>query len=316
MSKGGGQTTQESKVTVPEEFKGLIFGPSGGVGGGGAGGAVGFDGAHGPAGRSQIGKGRFSDKGVVGRTLDEQQAQQNAVRDASILEGFGGILPEAQRMFLEGSLAAEPVQGQTTLDALEARKNLAGQFETDFLPNIQDIFSSFGERSGSIADIATEGLERQLTRNTLPTIGEGAIQAGQFGSSRQGIAEGLATAEANRDIADVRAQILQRGAQTQMQFAPQLMQLLGLPSQLLGETGAAEDQFAGQQSESQFENLLRLAQLVQGFVPGSNQTQISTAPKTSPFQTLMGGALALGGLGVGGPAGAAGGTLLGNLLSP
>jgi hypothetical protein len=225
------------------------------------------------------------------------------------LSGFGGIIPDALSLYREGSLAPKPTQSDATLAALAGREQLAGKLENEFLPTVQDVFGSFGDRQKSIAEFATEGLQRQLQRNTLPKIGEGALQAGQFGSSRQGIAEGLATAEANRDIAETRANILQQGAQAQLAYAPQMMQLLGIPSQLLGEVGAARDTFNEQQTTLDFQNLLRLSQLIQGFIPGSNQTVIETAPKTSPLSTIAGLGLAIGGMGVSG-----GGTLLGNFL--
>lgn len=46
----------------------------------------------------------------------------------------------------------------------------------------------------------------QLTRNWLPQIRSGAIGAGQYGGSRQGIAEGLAMGEASKALANSAAQ--------------------------------------------------------------------------------------------------------------
>ena len=43
---------------------------------------------------------------------------------------------------------------------------------------------------------------RNLERGTIPGITQGAVDAGQSGSSRQGIAEGLARSEAQRDMMD------------------------------------------------------------------------------------------------------------------
>lgn len=45
-----------------------------------------------------------------------------------------------------------------------------------------------------------------LTRDALPSIGSGAVAAGQYGGSRQGIAEGLAVGEGARALADANAQ--------------------------------------------------------------------------------------------------------------
>lgn len=51
-----------------------------------------------------------------------------------------------------------------------------------------------------------QNIQRQMTdnlqRNILPGIGRGAVAAGGYGGSRQGIAEGLAIGETNRGIGD------------------------------------------------------------------------------------------------------------------
>lgn len=279
MSGGGEQSTTNS-VAIPQEFQDIIFGGNPLVRG---------------SGTPQI-------PGLLFANQDQ------AIEGGS----FGGILPSAIDLFQSESLAV-PTFGETSQEALVAQRGFADNLSTNFLPNIQDIFSSFGEGTGNLADIATEGLQRQLQRNTLPTIGEGAIQAGQFGSSRQGIAEGLATAEANRDIADVRAQILQQGAKTQLGFAPLIAQLLGIPSSVLSNIGATEDAASREASESSFSNLLRLAQLVQGFIPGASQTQITEGGGPSKLQSAAGGAAT--GAAIGGPTGAAIGGIAGLLLA-
>jgi hypothetical protein len=51
-------------------------------------------------------------------------------------------------------------------------------------------------------------------KNNLNTIGDGAISAGAFGGSRQGVAEGVAAAENARQVGDLSAQIRAQGFDT------------------------------------------------------------------------------------------------------
>lgn len=54
---------------------------------------------------------------------------------------------------------------------------------------------------------ALTGVNKNLTRNILPSIRSDAINAGQSGSSRHGIAEGLALSDANQTAADLASQM-------------------------------------------------------------------------------------------------------------
>ena len=260
MSKGGGQPqTQTTEASIPDAFYPYIFGtaaPQRPTGGGG-----GF--LPTPTGFLVN---ALSGGGGSGGGRSQGEMLTNSINPSQ------GVLPNAVDLFQRGMLAPTPSFGESTLDSITKGKELVGQYEGQFLPQVQGIFDSFGEQAGGIADIATATLQRQLERNTLPSIGQGALAAGMTGSSRQGIAEGLATAEANRDITDARAKILFAGADRQLGFAPQLAQLLGMPTQLLGQIGAQEDQIANATNEAEFQNLLRYAQLIQGFIPGATQT--------------------------------------------
>jgi hypothetical protein len=54
----------------------------------------------------------------------------------------------------------------------------------------------------SQGDAITRTATNNLNRNILPGIGAGAVAAGGYGGSRQGIAEGLAIGETNKGITD------------------------------------------------------------------------------------------------------------------
>lgn len=208
-----------------------------------------------------------------------------------VVFGGNGIIPQAQALQRKGELSVTPQFGATSQQALEQQRDFAGQLGTELIPQIQSLFSGFGDQADGIADVATENMREQLERNVIPTIEQGATQAGQFGSSRHGIVEGLARAEAEKNISDKRAEILFAGADRQLGYAPQLAQLLGMPTSILAGVGSAEDQLATAEGEHKFENLLRLSQLTQGFIPGANQTQVTKGGGPSKLAGAAGGAL-------------------------
>lgn len=61
------------------------------------------------------------------------------------------------------------------------------------------------------ANAITQNVTDNLKNNVLPGISSGAVAAGGFGGSRQGIAEGLAMQGANRDIANAQANLYGQG---------------------------------------------------------------------------------------------------------
>jgi hypothetical protein len=66
-----------------------------------------------------------------------------------------------------------------------------------------------------IAGIGTD-ISNNLTQNILPQLRSGAVASGQYGSSRQGIAEGLAVQSANQQLANQSANV-RSGAYQQAQ---------------------------------------------------------------------------------------------------
>lgn len=252
MSKGGGEETTTT-AEIPEEFKQFIFG----------------------APPPSTGGGFFS----------------QAFQPPDLTGGFGGVIPEALDLFGRGALAPEPIFGDVSQQGQAQQLDLASLLSGSFLPQLQETFSSLGPGSETIADFATQQLQDQLERDVLPSLSQAAINAGQFGSSRQGIAEGIAQSESARNIAGIRASILQQGAQQQLAFAPQLAQLLGLPAGIVSGVGAQQDVLAQGQQGNEFQNLLRLAQLIQGFIPGATQTTITEGGGTSALGGAAGGAL-------------------------
>lgn len=60
---------------------------------------------------------------------------------------------------------------------------------------------------GGYMDAATRPINQSLTESQLPSIRGSAVQTGNFGSSRQGIAEGLASGRASQAIGDTTSKI-------------------------------------------------------------------------------------------------------------
>lgn len=77
-------------------------------------------------------------------------------------------------------------------------QNMTGNFSSldPYSPNAQNQYL------GSSVQAGLDQITNNLTRNILPSVGSGAMSAGQYGGSRQGIAEGLALSDANKQATD------------------------------------------------------------------------------------------------------------------
>jgi hypothetical protein len=75
-----------------------------------------------------------------------------------------------------------------------------------------------------MVDAMRQGYTDNLQRNLLPSLKSGAVDAGQTGSSRQGIAEGLALGESNRDAAMQEAMMRGNAYDTDLNWKMQIAQ--------------------------------------------------------------------------------------------
>jgi len=158
----------------------------------------------------------------------ETQAQQQALGVA------GGLSP-----FIQGA------QG-------------AGQFltSTDILSPETNPFLA------QTAEAATRPIFQNLTEQILPNIRGGAVGAGGFGGSRQGIAEGIASRGALQAAGDVSGDIFSQGFGQSLQallqglqLAPQTAGLGLIPGQIMGDVGR-EQRLAPLEQLAQFQSLL------------------------------------------------------------
>lgn len=179
-------------------------------------------------------------------------------------------------------------------------------------------------------------LTENLTQNVLPNVRNQAVAGGQYGGSRQGIAEGLATQSFNNAAGDVVSNILGTAYSSGLENAtraqaigPTVLGSTSYPGALLSAVG---DQNYNQQQAQLSDTINRYyqeqllpflaAQEAAGVafgIPAGNTTTNAQVPGTSSNGLLqgLGGAAAGAGLGgmVGGPWGAAIGAGLGGIGS-
>lgn len=187
-------------------------------------------------------------------------------------------------------------------------------------------------------DASVRPITQNLTQTELPAIRQEAVQTGNFGGSRQGIAEGLASGRASQAIGDTSAKLAQNEYETNINAQLKALGLLptiqGAQTQPAQTTSAVGDvrqalsqaQLGENVNNFNYDQLApflqskELLSLVQG-LPGGTTTSTGNVPQTSPVMSSLGGAASgatLGSLlfpGVGTAAGAGIGALLPFLLN-
>lgn len=294
MSKGSQPATQTQNVQIPDEFKAWVFGP------GMYGGSQGSGGSGSSGAQKAASKGLF---GLVPKLFSSGGSSSPATKPQFMTAGFEGILPMGLKLAKDGLLSPTNMKSETTGQAQQSSRDLIDQLNNEFLPNVQGIFDRVGNRdlvnSQQTQDViaaSTRPIQEQLMRYAIPSTQDSAIAAGQLGSSRQGIAEGLARSDANNQMGDIASRIAFGALQEQLagermalQFSPQLMQMMGMPTTLLSELGQNEEYYDLESRSGQSRNLQSLAALLQGFIPGANTSTTSQAQRTG--NEKLGGAL-------------------------
>jgi hypothetical protein len=198
-------------------------------------------------------------------------------------------------------------------------------------PDALDITKNPG-LAGNI-EAATRPIEQQLTESTLPAIRDSAEKSGNFGSSRQGIAEGLASGRASQAIGDATSGIVSKAYDTNVNAQLKALGLLpstvgtqttgDLTTSNVGDVRQGMSQALLGQDVSNF-NYDQLAPYLQSKdimslltgLPGGTTQTTSSGPQKNPLTSALGGAAAGASLGsMFGPVGTAGGAGLGTLLS-
>jgi hypothetical protein len=251
-------------------------------------------------------------------TLDPAltSASKDAITGAQDLFGQGtqGIFQDSRIADLDALITAGQQQQlsqipsftQQTQDLQTSFANLLANDPND--PLVQARINDFSNIVGD-----------QFNRVILPGIAGGATSVGQSGSSRQGIAEGLASGEAATAIARGVNDLLANQQQTSLaasSVAPTIFSQQFMPGDIqsqIGQARTARDQAELQDFIQQFEaprraelqNLTEFTNLLRNnpLTGAVTTTATGTTAEGSPLQGILGTASTIGGLFQGGPNG-------------
>ena len=220
-----------------------------------------------------------------------------------------GVLPTAEKLYKDNKLSPTPTKSSTTSTAENMALNTANQLQNIWLPQFQNLYKDMSNQqqlSGSqqltdAMNAATSDLKSQYANVIAPTIEDAALSAGQFGGSRQGIAEGLAKSELDKNILNTNAQ-LQYGALAQDiqnrlagqqlagSYSSTLANLMRIPTTLYSQVGNARDTYADAVNAAPAANLLNYAEIVRSMLPGTNSATTTSGGGTSRTRSVLGGA--------------------------
>lgn len=242
---------------------------------------------------------------------------------------ISGILPEALRMYESGPSEFYPSQTYADFDPLQQQSQQMGvDYAQSGLGGILDpTMSSFKNAvsGGLMSPDSNPYMQQSITsmadqvkeNMALSGISQGedaAQSAGQYGSSRHGLADYLTRNKANEIIGRNTTDMLMGGYNTglnammnSMQMAPQMGELGMAPSNLMNRIGSERQGMVQQginenvnrhnfEQNAPWENLGRYSGLLQGNYMGSGGQTTSPVTGGSPLTGALGGATAGAGL--------------------
>lgn len=245
-----------------------------------------------------------------GSAFDQQQGMlQGMGNPGATPVGASGATTQAQGMLQNYAAGA----GQQNADSINSGVNygLNGAMDVNNNTHLQ----------GAI-DAATRGIARNYTdpNGVLANIRSGSINNGQYGGTRQGLAEGVAAGRYATEIGDVAntmaSDAYNKGQDTfakTLALAPQSMQAGALPAQMLSAIGSQQEAYGQQQQDyaaagrqwelnKPFAAIGNYANMINGLsAPGTVATNSSGGSS--------GGSKAMGALG-----GAAQGAMMGSVI--
>ena len=218
--------------------------------------------------------------------------------------GIAGFDP-AQVAGQQGALGSAGVQ-------TDLARSGAGTSQSWLSPQALDVNNNPAVQ-GMLQRNANE-VNRSLTETALPAIRDSAERTGNFGSSRQGVAEGVATARASQALADANATTLSKAYDTnveaQLKALGLLPQTTGIQTQgdlttsAVGDTRQALEQARLNETVGNF-NYDQLAPFLQSKeimslltgLPGGTTQSTASTPQKNPLTGALGGAAAGASLG-------------------
>lgn len=229
-----------------------------------------------------------------------KQKQENKIEIPDFYKPYWNqALGGAQKMFEAGGFAPVVGMSDETSRGLQDNLGFADFLESSLLPQVNTTYGSLlnsnlteSPELQSVINSSTRPILEQLARYQIPATQDAALSAGQLGSSRQGIAEGLARSEANKTIGDIGSNLSynallqdQQNKQFGISALGSVMQALQTPANLRTTVGGIKEGYQEEAANASMNNLLQYAQLVQAFNPGVNTTSTMTQ-KMSNFQKL------------------------------
>ena len=214
---------------------------------------------------------------------------------------WGAQQPFLTNLWEQSQTAAQNPYGQSFAQGFQQpaqggfNQLLQGGYQT---PGLMQGLQGFGgqqnEALGGAIQAGLGDINQNLQRNILPSISQGAAMSGTSGGSRQGIAEGLALSDANRQASDfvnrMRSENFQQGQQNQLQAYGQMGDLQGQQNAaLMGGLGMAPE-LSNLGFGSQYGNLFALSQLLGSpTVLSGGGTATQQRGLTQGFNDIFGG---------------------------
>ncbi len=166
----------------------------------------------------------FPGSTVPGLNSMQQQGIQSNINAGQQMAGYvPGMMGQAQGMmdqYGQWMQGGGPQIGQEYMNMMSPGEINAIQGNFEVNPFIEGQADAFGQAA-----------QRQLEQNILPSTTSNALMAGQMGSSRHGIAQGLATANLGQSLQEATANLYgnawQNAAQNQLTSRGQTLSALG-----------------------------------------------------------------------------------------
>lgn len=204
----------------------------------------------------------------------------------------------AQLQGQEGALSSAGVQ-------TDLARSGAGTTSSWLSPQALDVGNNPAVQG--MMDRNARSVNTALTETALPAIRDSAERTGNFGSSRQGVAEGVATGKASSALADANAKTLSDAYSTNVESQLKALGLLpqttgiqtagNLTTSAVGDTRQALNQAqlnetVGNFNYDQYAPFLQskeIMSLLSG-LPGGSTTSTASTPQKNPVTGALGGA--------------------------